>query len=117
MTMSRRRPVALGAMMLLSLGAAACGTPATQTDDAGNDSGAPVATAEVDTESETATATESESDAGAADAATTEAGGTAEPVGDANTRLVGEFEALDGTTVNLAGFHSEDLVLWMWAPW
>lgn len=40
-----------------------------------------------------------------------------EPVGDANQRLVGQFSSLAGQTVNLADFHNQDVVLWMWAPW
>lgn len=31
--------------------------------------------------------------------------------------LAGEFETLAGTTVDLADFQGEDVVLWFWAPW
>ena len=41
---------------------------------------------------------------------------TANP-GDANERLVGTFETLDGETIDLATVHDQDVVLWMWAPW
>ncbi len=36
---------------------------------------------------------------------------------DANERLVGVFETLDGETIDLTTVHDQDVVLWMWAPW
>ena len=39
------------------------------------------------------------------------------PVGDSNQRLAGQFDTLAGQTINLADFHNQDVVLWMWAPW
>jgi len=31
--------------------------------------------------------------------------------------LTGEFETLDGDTIDLASLEGQDVVLWFWAPW
>ncbi len=43
--------------------------------------------------------------------------GTANPPETESSGLNGEFEALDGTTIDLAEFQGQDVVLWFWAPW
>ena len=105
--------------MFLSLAAAACGTPASDSGNAANAPAAPAADASsTDSSASDASAADPNAPSGEAPSSgNAGATGAPEPVGDANTRLVGEFETLDGATINLAEFHSEDLVLWMWAPW
>ncbi len=31
--------------------------------------------------------------------------------------LSGQFDTVDGSSINLADFDGQDVVLWFWAPW
>ena len=86
-TLRLRNPLVV--VLLLSLVALACGSPASETVSASVSEGSTAVT----------------SDAPALDTFETA------------SLLVGEYETLSGEVIDLASLQGDDVVMWFWAPW